>query len=123
MPESDVQQSGRGETGRFLVLGSATGGLAGSVAAAFAALCCVGPSTVALLGVGGALAAATLGPYRVLLLIVSLALIGFGFWRAYVPRVGGQEGAACPVRAGRIARGVLWLSAATWLVAALLPAS
>jgi hypothetical protein len=111
------------ERDRLLVLGSATGGLASSLAAGFAALCCVGPSTVALLGVGGALAAASLAPYRLLLLLVSFALIGYGLWRAYRPTIANAEGRACPVRAGRLARGVLWISVAVWFAAALVPAS
>jgi hypothetical protein len=95
-------------------------GLAGAAAAIFAALCCVGPSTVALLGAGGALAAATLTPYRPILLAVSLAAVAFGFWRVYGRRVA-ADGRACPVRVGRLARAMLWISAATWLVAAMLP--
>jgi mercuric ion transport protein len=103
------------------VLGPAAGGLAGAVAAMFAALCCVGPSTVALLGAGGAVAAATLSPYRPVFLLASLALIGFGFWRLYARRGVSADGRACPVRVGRLARSILWASAAVWLAAALLP--
>jgi hypothetical protein len=121
MAEADAKPSSREDTG--IILGSAAGGLTGSLAAAFAALCCVGPSTVALLGVGGAVAAATLGPYRLLLLFISLAVIGFGFWRAYWPPPISEDGAACPASAGRVVRGVLWFSAAIWLIAALLPAA
>ena len=65
------------------LLGSATGGLATAIAAVFAALCCIGPPTVAILGAGGALAAASLKPYRPYLLLASLAMILYGFWRAY----------------------------------------
>ena len=104
----------------LVVLGTATGGLAGAAAAIFAALCCVGPSTVALLGAGGAIAAAALTPYRPILLVASLAAIAFGFWRVYGRRVT-ADGRACPVRVGRLARTVLWISAAAWLAAAVLP--
>lgn len=103
------------------LLGSATGGLGGALAAGFAALCCVGPSTVALLGVGGALAAASLEPYRPYLLLGSLAMILYGFWRVYSTNARGPEGAACPTRAGRIARNVLWVAAIVWVIAIFLP--
>ena len=106
----------------LVALGSAAGGLAGAAAATFAALCCVGPSSVALLGAGGALAAAALTPYRPVLLVISLAVIVFGFWRAYGRRAS-ADGRACPVRVGRLARAVLWISAAAWLAAAILPTS
>jgi hypothetical protein len=105
---------------KLLIAGSAAGGLSGALAAVFAGLCCIGPSSVALLGAGGALAAAQLTPYRPALLLGALALLAFGFWRAYGRRVV-IEGKACPVRAGRAARAVLWISAAVWLTAALLP--
>lgn len=103
------------------VIAPAAGGLAGAAAAIFAALCCVGPSTMALLGAGGAVAATALSPYRPLFLVASLVLIGFGFWRLYARRAVGADGRVCPVHAGRLARTILWSSAGVWLVAALLP--
>ena len=106
----------------LVVLASAASGLAGAAAALFAALCCVGPFTVALLGAGGALAAAALTPYRPILVIVSLAVIALGFWRVYGRRVT-ADGRACPVRVGRLVRTVLWISAAAWLAAAILRTS
>ncbi len=102
------------------VIGAGAGGLGAALAAGFAALCCVGPSTVALLGVGGSIAAAGLGPYRPFLLLGSLGLLGFGFWRAYGQRTV-VAGASCPVRVGRFARLILWFSAAIWVVSALIP--
>jgi len=102
------------------VLGSAAGGLAASVAAVFAALCCIGPSTVAVLGAGGALAAASLAPYRPYLLIISLAMIFYGFWRAYRNSGLNGEGIACPTRIGRFSRKALWLAAVVWVAAAVL---
>lgn len=108
---------------RFVVLGAATSGLGGALASAFAALCCVGPSAAALLGVGGALAAASLAPYRPLFLIGSLAAIAFAFWRVYGRRAVTANGAACPVRVGRFTRSMLWVAAAVWVVAAVMPSS
>lgn len=102
------------------LLGSATGGLATAIAAVFAALCCVGPSTVALLGAGGALAAASLKPYRPFLLLASLAMILYGFWRAYRTTGRNLQGVACPTRIGRFARKALWLAAIVWAAAAAL---
>jgi MerT mercuric transport protein len=102
------------------VVGASAGGLAGAVAAAFASACCIGPSTVALLGAGGAVAAAGLQPHRSGLLGISLLLLAFGFWRAYGRRVV-VAGRACPVRVGRFARMSLWISALMWVVAAALP--
>ena len=99
------------------LLGSATGGLGAAVAAFFAALCCVGPSTVALLGVGGALAAASRNPYRPYLLLGSLAMILYGFWSAYGSTASSRKGAACPTRAGRFGRRALWLAAIVWIAA------
>jgi len=106
--------------GRSLgVLGTATGGLGAALAAFFAALCCVGPSTVALFGAGGALAAASLKPYRPYFLFGSLALILYGFWRTY-GTAQTRLGAICPTRVGRVARSALWLAALVWVAAAFL---
>ena len=102
------------------LLGSATGGLATAIAAVFAALCCVGPSTVAVVGAGGALAAASLKPYRPFLLLASLAMILYGFWRAYRTTGLNRQGVACPTRIGRFTRKALWLAAIVWVAAAVL---
>ena len=103
----------------LITLGAATSGVGGALAASFAALCCIGPVTVALLGAGGAVAAAGLKPYRPYLMMGSLTLLMTGFWLSY--RWVAGEGATCPTRVGRFARLVLWCSAFIWAVAALLP--
>lgn len=102
----------------MITASAATSGVGGAVLAALAGLCCAGPATVALLGAGGALFAATLAPYKPLLLIASLAAISFGFWYAYGRRaiIGGVS---CRVRMGRVTRLVLWASAAIWVAAAI----
>jgi mercuric ion transport protein len=122
---TDVTDSDAAETAsdHFVALGAPTGGLGGALASVLAALCCIGPSAVALLGAGGAAAAASLAPYRPLFLIGSLAVIAFGFWRVYDRRPVAAGGAACPVRVGRFTRSMLWVAAAVWLVAAVLPSS
>lgn len=107
---------------QIAVVGVGASGLGAALAAAFAGFCCIGPASVALLGVGGAVAAAGLKPYRPILLLASLALIAFGFWRAYGRRTM-VNGASCPIRVGRFARTVLWVSAVIWVVAAVLPTS
>lgn len=102
------------------VLGSAAGGLAGAGAALFAALCCVGPSTVALFGAGGALAAASLKPYRSFLLLGSLAMILYGFWRVYGQSLWASGTRVCSVRVGRLGTSALWLASLVWMGALLL---
>lgn len=102
------------------LFGTATGGLATAVAAFVAALCCVGPSTVALLGAGGALAAASIKPYRPFLLLASLAMILYGFWRVYGRSVRSKQGQACPTRIGRLSRNALWFAAVVWVAAVVL---
>ncbi|MFL5496800.1 MAG: mercuric transporter MerT family protein [Gemmatimonadales bacterium] len=93
-----------------------------ALTAAAATLCCVGPAVVAIVGVGGAVAAAALKPYRLLLILVSVALLGFGFWLAYQPKaILGSGAVACPTGAGRLTRRIVWISAVVWLGAVLLP--
>jgi mercuric ion transport protein len=118
--EKETGQAGTAGGKTFALLGAATGGLGAAVAAFFAALCCVGPSTVALFGVGGALAAASLKPYRPFFLVASLAMILYGFWRVYGASVRNRQGQACPTRIGRFSRGALWLAAIVWVAAAVL---
>ena len=71
---------------------------------------------------GGAVAAASLKPYRPLLILVSVVLLGLGFWLTYQPRGAvGSGGVACPTLAGRLSRRIVWIAAAFWLAAVLLP--
>lgn len=107
---------------QLLVAGSAASSVGAAVAAAFAAFCCVGPWAVALVGVSGAIAAASLAPYRPLLLLASLAVLALGFWPAY-GRGTMVAGRVCRVSVGRFSRTALWLAGAIWLAAALMPTS
>ena len=111
-------EAGRSARDTLITASAAASGVGGALLAALAGLCCAGLATVALLGAGGAVFAATLKPYKPLLLIASLAAIGFGFWYAYGRRVL-VGGLSCPVRTGRVTRAVLWASAAIWLAAAI----
>ena len=118
--ETGAEQTGTAGGKSLAILGSATGGLGAAVAAFFAALCCVGPSTVALFGAGGALAAASLKPYRPFFLVASLAMIVYGFWRVYGTSVRNRQGQACPTRIGRFSRSALCVAAIVWVGAAAL---
>ena len=104
---------------RYAVMGSALGAIGASLVAVAASLCCVGPAVVALLGAGGAVVAAGFAPYRPYLLVLSFALLGWGFWRSYRPRV--IDGAVCRPAAGRWVRLTLWFSLAVTLLAVMLP--
>ena len=59
------------------------------------------------------------GPLLAILLTGSFVLLGLAFWATRRPRLSG-DGAACPTRAGRVARLVLWIASAVWLGAAVL---
>ncbi len=100
---------------RVLEIGPAIGAATGALGSAAASICCLGPVGIALLGVNGAIFAAALKPYRTWLLVISLALIGVGFW--VFRRSPRSSSAACDTRAGRVTRFVLWGSAAAWVVA------
>jgi hypothetical protein len=101
-----------------LLVGTAVGAAGASLVATIGILCCAGPAVVAVLGAGGALAAARLEPVRPYLLAGSAAMLAFGFWRSYRPAAGGT---ACPTRTGRVARVVLWIAAALFALALVLP--
>ena len=103
--------------------GSAAASAAGAIGVALAALagtlCCAGPAVVAVLGAGGALAAARLEPYRPYFLAAAVTMLAFGFWRAYRPSPVG--GVACSIRTGRWVRGILWTAAVLTLLSAIAP--
>jgi mercuric ion transport protein len=103
-------------------IGSSLAGAGAAATATAASLCCVGPAVLSIVGVGGAVAAASLKPYRPLLILGSLVMLGVGFWLSYRPgAVGGSSGVACPTSAGRVSRSIVWISAGIWLLAVLLP--
>ena len=101
---------------QWLSGGAAVGGLAGAVTAALAGLCCAGPITFALLGAGGAVAAAGIAPYRLPLLLASGALLGVGYWQ----RRQATEEKACPTTVGRWIRVSLRVAIVAWIAAATL---
>jgi hypothetical protein len=108
----------RGATrGSWVAGGVAAGALAAAAAATFAGLCCIGPVTFLLLGAGGAVAAASVAPYRGPLLALSGLLIVAGYWRAYRGKAGL---AACSLGAGRWIRVSLTIAGVAWVAGAVL---
>ena len=100
----------------WLAGGAAAGGLVGALTAAIAGLCCAGPITIALLGAGGAVAAAGLAPYRLPLLLGSAGVLGIAYWRTY-RRV---DANACPTAVGRWITISLRVAVVAWIIAATL---
>ena len=103
---------------RAVDMGSAFGAVAGSVASAAAALCCVGPLALTLLGVNGMILAAGIKPYRGYLLAGSFLLLALAFWVMH--RRTRNSAAACPTRSSRIMRIILWGAVSLWMAALLL---
>ena len=90
----------------------AAGGLLAAVAAS---TCCVLPSALGSLGVGGALVAGlgVLAPYQTLFRLAAIALLGAGLWLAYTRKPVFAEGAACAQsRSAGWTKPVLWVGTA-----------
>lgn len=103
-----------------VVIGSSLGAIASGLVATASAFCCVGPAVIAVVGTGGALAAARLAPWRPWFILGSVVLLGIGFWLAYRPQ-GGCIGKTCATRSARITRAILWIAALVTGAAILLP--
>ena len=103
-------------TKRLLQASSLLGGALGAISSAAAAICCIGPLAIALLGVNGAILAAAFKPYRFHLLGGSLVLLAAAAWSVYRPNRG-EDGATCPVRTGRWTKITLWAGITLWTVA------
>jgi mercuric ion transport protein len=108
-----------GRVSGILAVGTGLSGLGAAAAASAASLCCIGPGVISVLGVGGAVAAAGLRQYRPVLLLGSLALLAVAFYLAY--RAPAVTGASCRTRVGRLSRWFVWIAAALWLAAVVLP--
>ena len=98
---------------RFLEVGSAFGAVGSALGSSVAAVCCIGPLALTLLGVNGMIFAAGLKPYRFYLLAGSAIMLGLAFWSIYRPLP--VEGAACSTRSGRYTRMVVWLASIVWI--------
>jgi hypothetical protein len=104
------------ETKKIIASGGGAVGL--SMLASFVGLCCIGPWTVALLGVSGAVSMARWQPLRPYILIMAGAMLTWAFWRTYrLRRVCLKEGCA-DKRPGTGMYVSLGLSAALLILAA-----
>ena len=86
---------------------AASGSIGLSAISSFVGLCCIGPWSVAFLGVTGAVAVARWQPYRPLILGVAAVLLAWGFWQVYRSKKTG-EGEVCA------AKPPVWLKIALW---------
>jgi CDP-diglyceride synthetase len=102
---------------RVLQTGSLFGAAGSALSSAAAAICCIGPIGITLLGVQGAIFAAGLKPYRWYLLGASALFLALAFWLMPRPVTSGPH---CSVRTGRLSRIVLWTSTAIWSLAVVL---
>jgi mercuric ion transport protein len=102
-----------------VVIGSSLSAIGSSLVATFTAFCCIGPGVIAVLGTSGALAAATLTPYRPYFIIGSVLLLGLGFWLAYRPH-DGCIGKTCATNTAKTTRVLLWLAVLVTVAAILL---
>jgi hypothetical protein len=69
------------ESKKIIASGGSAVGL--SMVASLVGLCCIGPWTVALLGVSGAVSMARWQPYRPYILSVAGGMLAWAFWRTY----------------------------------------
>jgi hypothetical protein len=69
------------ERKKIMASGGSAVGL--SMFASFVGLCCIGPWTVALLGVSGAVSMARWQPLRPYVLILAGGMLAWAFWRTY----------------------------------------
>ena len=103
------------------MVGSAVGALFAAVAAVAGTVCCIGPIVVAVLGVGGAIAATRLAPYRPYLLVTAICLLAIGIWRAWATHRDATRCDACNVRSSRWSWIVLGGAALVTIASLLLP--
>jgi|SRR5581483_12250855 mercuric ion transport protein len=85
-----------------------------SIATAVAAsVCCIGPVVAVTVGAGALTAfAVRFEPFRPAFIVVTLALLGFAFYRVYRPSASEcAAGSTCPPSANRRARVLVWLAA------------
>lgn len=99
-------------------------GIGAVFAAVAASACCLGPVVFTAIGSGALAAASTqLAPVRPVFLMLTVALLGAGFYRTYrapSPQAACEDGTCAP-DARRKARVMLWLAAVLVLVLAAFP--
>ena len=81
-----------------------------STIASFIGLCCIGPWSVALLGVSGAITMARYAYLRPYILVVAAIMLGWAFWRVYF-KLRDCDDNGCETRTS------YWLQAALWIAA------
>src|SRR5215470_9123097 len=106
---------------RRTILASGGGAVGLSLFASLIGLCCVGPWTVALLGVSGAIGMARWQPYRPFILMVAGAMLAWAFWRTYRLRRMCLTKDCAANKPGPAMHIALWFSAALLLVALFAP--
>lgn len=97
---------------------AATGGVVGAL---LASSCCIGPLVLITLGVGGAWVGnlTALKQYQPIFVIVTVAFLGYGFWRIYKKADDACDECSCGnPTSERIVKTALWV--ATLLVVAAL---
>ena len=99
-----------------VTVGTSVGSVMAALLATLGTVCCLGPLVVATIGVSGAVAAASIAPYRPYLLGGAAVLLAVGFWRSYRGKACATD--ACEKPTGRI---VLWIAAFITAGAAVFP--
>ena len=92
------------------VLGVTGGAIALSALALAFGACCIAPWAVGLLGVGGALLLARLAGFQSSVVVITLLLLGVGFWYAYRAR-SAASGESCVVEDRKSLRIAIWVGA------------
>lgn len=97
--------------------------LAGAVLSAVAAsACCIGPLAFAMLGLGGAGFLVAMEPYRPIFAVVTLGLLGVGFYTTYRPRAAKIDDCGCEMpMTNRVGRWTLWGASGVAMLALLSP--
>lgn len=97
---------------RTKVAGTTGSAVGLSAVASFVGLCCVGPWSVALFGVSGAITMARFDFLRPYILAAAMLMLGWTFWRVYRPQPVCTDG-TCVTGASE------WLKMPLWFVASL----
>src|SRR5258708_1846642 len=99
------------------VVGGSLSAVGAALVGIFGTLCCAGPVVVAVLGVGGAGAAAEGAPYRPDFIAASIVLLGIGFLRRRRPK----RCACLSPREARWLPVILWIATVLTVLTAVLP--
>ncbi len=100
-------------------LSALVGASSAALTSVASSICCIGPLAITLLGVNGAILGAAIKPYRPFLLTAALLLLAFAYWHFMGSR-NGAEGAVCSIRAMRLQKIVLRVSAIIWITAVII---